>query len=84
MKPKKIYFYKCSVGDCLNKVYSPGAICPACIDKLTNPDVQIVYCDKCGSIINLQILSPDESSEEIKLMKSLCSNCDPLELDGLF
>lgn len=84
MKPKKFYFYKCSVGDCLNKVYSPGAICPACIDKLTNPDVQIVYCDKCGSIINLQILSPDESSGEIKLMNRLCSRCDPLELDRLF
>ncbi|WP_337867153.1 hypothetical protein [Ignavibacterium sp.] len=84
MKRKKFYFYKCSVGDCLNKVYSPGAICPACIDKLIKLDVRIVFCDKCGNIINLQILSPDESSEEIKLMSSLCSRCDPLELDRLF
>lgn len=84
MKRKKYYFYKCSVGDCLNKVYSPGAICPICIDKLINPDVRIVICDKCGSIINLQILSPDEASEENKMISSLCSRCDSLELDRLF
>lgn len=84
MKRKKYNFYKCSVGDCLNKVYSSGAICPVCIEKLINRDAQVVYCDICGSIINLQILSPDETSEENKMISSLCSRCNPLALDKLF
>lgn len=82
---KKIRFYKCDVLECGNKVYTAGAICPQCLEKLINPLWYFTYCEICGKIIGLY----DNRNLECGLFPEkanpgFCPACDPESPDNLF
>lgn len=82
---RKIYFYKCDVVECNNKVYTPGAICPECLEKLANKLSTLTYCVFCGKIIDINVFEDilDESMIE-KYRKGFCPGCDPESPGNLF
>jgi hypothetical protein len=72
----RVFFLKCDVEMCQNKVYSDGAICQFCLEKLVNPKYDIVFCEHCGKIMNL--IEPDFSSDDKsdRFIPSVCSYCN--------
>lgn len=84
MRLKKIYFYKCDVINCNNKVYSPGAICSECIEKLVNDLWQINYCSICGKLIDFSNDEIDFSTFSTKMNKKICKYCENSFNDELF
>lgn len=76
--------YQCDVLDCNNRVYSLGAICPECIEKMTNDCWYINYCVKCGKIINFFDDIGSNFEVESKINATVCKFCDTWILDELY
>lgn len=84
MKLKKVYFYKCDVINCNNKVYTPGAICPECLEKLVNDLWQVNYCSICGKLIDFSNDEIEPSIFSTKMNKKVCKYCENSFNDGPF
>lgn len=84
MKLQKIFFYKCDVISCNNKVYSPGAICSECIEKLANDLWQVNYCAICSKLINFSSNIDDSATFSSKMNKKICRYCEKRFYDELF
>jgi hypothetical protein len=78
MKKKKIkiYFYKCDVMECENKVYSPGSVCSECLEKMSNDLLSLNYCIFCHRIINFIDQDLNGSTNVQKIIASVCKYCD--------
>ena len=81
---KKVYFYKCDVVKCGNKVYTPGAICPECLEKLSHQLTTLTYCVICGKIIDVDIEDLIDEAFIEKYKKGFCPVCDPESPGNLF
>ncbi|MCL6495397.1 MAG: hypothetical protein K6T54_11550 [Ignavibacterium sp.] len=81
-KKQKIFFYKCDVIDCENKVYSPGAICPECLEKICSDLWNLSYCVFCKRIIRFIDQNVSALTGAQKINSSTCKYC--VDTDCIF
>ncbi len=84
IRVKRVYFFKCEVIDCNNKVYTPGAICPQCLEKMYSDDWQVNICGNCRRIIDFYDAREISDSRTEKVILGICQYCQPGFLDNLF